>query len=152
MSRRFKSPTMKFGVPLSVPASRYVEHCYGSHGKGYGRTPPRNSAIALILLNAQRQLWRVEGYFPEPHKYVTDALGLGGDGWKILGWRMADASAAWRLRRCRSGVGAVRLSAGAELGGGTLAQHSVRWRQHRRGERLRRGKGCAGAASCAGLS
>jgi hypothetical protein len=46
----------------------------------------------LILLNAQRQLWRVDGYFPEPHKYVTDALGLCGDGWKILGWRMADAS------------------------------------------------------------
>ena len=43
MSRRFKSPTMKFGVPLSVPGSRYVEHCYGKHGKGYGHTPPRNS-------------------------------------------------------------------------------------------------------------
>ena len=46
----------------------------------------------LILINAQRQLWRVDGYFPEPHKYVTDAVGLGGDGWKILGWRMADGS------------------------------------------------------------
>jgi len=92
MSRRYKSSTMKFGVPLSVPGSRYVEHCYGSHGKGYGRTPPRNSSIELILVNDQRQLWRVEGYFPEPHKYVTDAIGLGGDGWKILGWRMADGS------------------------------------------------------------
>lgn len=92
MNRRYKSSTMKFGVPLSVPGSRYVEHCYGSHGKGYGGSPPRNSVIELILLNAQRQLWRVEGYFPEPHKYVTDAVGLGGDGWKLLGWRMADGS------------------------------------------------------------
>ena len=92
MSRRFKSPTMKFGVPLSVPGSRYVEPCYGKHGKGYGHTPPRNSEIVLILINAQRQLWRVDGFFPEPHKYVTDAVGLGGDGWKILGWRMADGT------------------------------------------------------------
>jgi len=92
MSRRFKSATMKFGVPLSVPGSRYVEHCYGKHGKGYGHTPPSNSEIVLILINAQRQLWRVDGYFPEPHKYVTDAVGLDGDGWKILGWRMADGT------------------------------------------------------------
>ena len=92
MSRRYKSSTMKFGVPLSVPGSRYVEHCYGMHGKGYGGCPPRNSTIELILLNAQRQLWRVEGYLPEPHKYVTDAVALGGDGWKLLGWRMADGS------------------------------------------------------------
>src|SRR4051812_9455107 len=77
MSRRFKSPTMKFGVPLSVAGSRYVEHCYGSHGKGYGSTPPRDSAIELILINMQRQLWRVDGYFPEPYKYLTDALELG---------------------------------------------------------------------------
>jgi hypothetical protein len=27
-TRRFKSPTMKFGVPLSVPGSRHVERCY----------------------------------------------------------------------------------------------------------------------------
>jgi len=92
MSRRFKSPTMKFGVPLSVPGSRYVEHCYGMHGKGYGHTPPRNSDIVLILINAQRQIWRVDAYFPGPHKYVTDAVGLGGDGWKILGWKMTDGT------------------------------------------------------------
>lgn len=92
MSRRFTTSTMKFGVPLSVPGSRYVEHCYGKHGKGYGGVPLHDSAIELILINAQRQLWTVEGYFPEPHAYLTDAVGTGGDGWKILGWRMADGS------------------------------------------------------------
>ncbi|MGH8171560.1 MAG: hypothetical protein ACREPX_00340 [Rhodanobacteraceae bacterium] len=90
MSRRFKSPTMKFGVPLSVPGSRYVEHCYAKHGKAYGKTPPDGSTIELILINLQRQLWRVEGFFPHAHTYATDAVGLGGDGWRILGWRMAD--------------------------------------------------------------
>ena len=92
MGRRFKSRTMRFGVPLSVPGSRYVEHCYGKHGKGYGGCPPRGSELELVMINAQRQLWRVAGFFPEPHTYVTDAVGLGGDGWKILGWRMADGS------------------------------------------------------------
>jgi hypothetical protein len=82
---------MRFGVPLSVAGSRYVEHCYGSHGKGYSGTPPRSSAIELILLNAQRQLWFVDGYFPEPHKYLTDAAAPDA-GWRILGWRMADGS------------------------------------------------------------
>lgn len=92
MSRRFKSPTMRFGVPLSVPASLHVERCYGKHGKGYGGCPARGSNIELVLVNAERKIWTVDGYFPEPHKYVTDAVGLGGDGWKILGWRMADGS------------------------------------------------------------
>jgi len=54
-TRRFKSATMKFGVPLSVPGSRYVERCYGKHGKGYARTPPRYSAIELVLINEDRQ-------------------------------------------------------------------------------------------------
>jgi len=63
MSRRFKSPTMRFDVPLSVPSSRYVEHCYGRHGKGFGGCPPRNSELELILINGQRQLWRVGGFF-----------------------------------------------------------------------------------------
>jgi hypothetical protein len=92
MGRRFKSSTMRFGVPLSVPGSRHVKRCYGKHGKGFGGCPPRRSNLELVLVNAERTLWTVDGYFPEPHKYVTDAVGLGGDGWKILGWRMADGS------------------------------------------------------------
>jgi len=33
--------------------------------------------------------WRVDGHFSEPHKYLTEAVGPD-EGWKILGWRMAD--------------------------------------------------------------
>ena len=43
MIRRYKSSTMKFRVPLSVPASRYVEHCYGAHGKGFAGCPPEGA-------------------------------------------------------------------------------------------------------------
>jgi len=91
MSRRYKSATMKFGVPLAVPGSRYVERCYAKHGKAYGHTPPRNSAIELILINNLRQLWTAPGYFPEGHCYLTDAV-TRDSGWRILGWRMADGS------------------------------------------------------------
>jgi hypothetical protein len=70
--RRFKSSTMNFGVPLSVPSSRYIERCYGKHGKGFAGTPPRNSEIELVLINTQRQLWTVDGYFPGPHTYATE--------------------------------------------------------------------------------
>ena len=61
MSRRYKSVTMRFNVPLSVPSSRYVEHCYGRHGKGFAAAPPLGSNLELILINGQRQLWRVDG-------------------------------------------------------------------------------------------
>ena len=56
-TRRFKSATMKFGVPLSVPGSRYVERCYGFHGAARVRSGPIGVAIDLVLINAQRQLW-----------------------------------------------------------------------------------------------
>lgn len=92
MSRRTRSRALRFGVPLSVPGSLHVERCYGKHGKAYGGCPPRNSELKLVLIDAERKLWVVDGFFPEPHLYVTDAVGLGGDGWKILGWRMADES------------------------------------------------------------
>jgi hypothetical protein len=90
-TRRFKSPTMKFGVPLSVPGSRYVERCYGKHGKGYAHTPPRNSGIELVLINESRQLWTVPGHYGDSHQYLTDAT-RHDSGWRILGWRMADGS------------------------------------------------------------
>ena len=92
MSRRFKTGTMRFGVPLSVPASLHVERCYGMHGKGYAGCPPRSSDLDLVLVNAERTLRTVDGFYPEHHKFLTDAVGLGGDGWKILGWRMSDGS------------------------------------------------------------
>lgn len=95
MSRRFKTGTMRFGVPLSVPASLHVERCYGMHGKGYAGCPPRSSDLDLVLVNAERTLRTVDGFYPEHHKFLTDAVGLGGDGWKILGWRMSDGSCRW---------------------------------------------------------
>jgi hypothetical protein len=91
MSRRFKSSTMRFGVPLSVPGSRYVERCYGMHGKSFAGCPHEGSAIELVLVNAQRQLWRVCGSFPERYSYLTDET-THDSGWRILGWRMADGS------------------------------------------------------------
>lgn len=91
VTRRFKSRTMKFGVPLSVPGSRYVELCYGKHGKAYAHTPPRHSAIELVLMNENRQLWNVPGRYEDDHKYLTSAVDLHSD-WRILGWRMADGS------------------------------------------------------------
>ena len=45
MSRRFKSRTMWFGVPLSVPSSRSIERCYGRHGKGFAGCPPPRSEL-----------------------------------------------------------------------------------------------------------
>lgn len=89
--RRFKSSTMKFGVPLAVAGSRYVEPCYGLHGKGYGAHPPRGADIDLILINPCRQLWFACGHFPGPHKYRTDAVPAH-SGWRVLGWRMTDGS------------------------------------------------------------
>jgi len=90
-SRRFKSVTMKFGVPLSVPGSRQVERCYGMHGKGFAGSPEPGTAIDLLLINPLRQVWLAPGYFPERHSYRTDAVERD-SGWRILGWRMADGS------------------------------------------------------------
>ena len=90
-TRRFKSVTMKFGVPLAVRGSRRVERCYAMHGKGFAGSPQPGSAIDLLLINPLRQVWLAPGYFPEPHTYRTDAVECGSD-WRILGWRMADGS------------------------------------------------------------
>jgi hypothetical protein len=37
------------------------------HGKGYGGSPPVDSAIELVLVNAQWQLRRVDGSYPDHH-------------------------------------------------------------------------------------
>jgi hypothetical protein len=90
-TRRFKSATMKFGVPLSVPGSRYVERCYGFHGAAYAHPAPDGAAVDLILINDQRQLLTVWGMRSRAYGYRTDAVGRN-DGWRMLGWRMADGS------------------------------------------------------------
>jgi hypothetical protein len=54
-TRRVKSATMRFGVPLPVPGSRYVEVYYGKHGKAYAQTPLRHSDIELVLMNVRPQ-------------------------------------------------------------------------------------------------
>lgn len=90
-TRRFKSITMKFGVPLSVPGSRHVEWCYGMHGKGFSGSPEAGAAIDLVLLNPLRQVWIAPGHYPDRHAYRTDAVERG-SGWRILGWRMSDGS------------------------------------------------------------
>lgn len=90
-TRRFKSKTMKFGVPLSVPGSRYVEECYGMHGAAAVKSPALGAALDLVLINRQRQLWTASGTHTRSHAYMTDAVGHD-DGWRILGWRMADGS------------------------------------------------------------
>jgi|GEM_PF-2765313 len=91
MSRRYKSATMKFGVPLAVSGSRYVERCYAKHGKAYGKVPPRDTPLELILLNSDRQLLTVTGCCPQDHQFRTDAVAYD-SGWRILGWRVADGS------------------------------------------------------------
>jgi hypothetical protein len=82
---------MKFGVPLSVPGSRYVERCYAEHGKGHVHTPPRDAAIELVLIDESRRLWNVPSHYGDGHRYLTDAVQVE-CGWRILGWRMADGS------------------------------------------------------------
>jgi len=59
MSRRFKSSTFKFRQPLATPQSKRVFHCYATHGKGYGHSPPIGGAdIRILLVNAAREvLW-----------------------------------------------------------------------------------------------
>jgi len=92
-TRRFKSATMKFGVPLAVPGSLYVERCYGKHGKGYAHTPPRHSDLELVLVNESRQLWYTPGRYEDGHAYLTDAPK------RAAGESLAGV---WPTDRCRS--------------------------------------------------
>jgi len=90
-SRRYKSHTMKFGIPLSVAGSRHVEHCYSFHGAAYAHPAPDAAEIELVLINSLRQLWIASGTRTAAGGYRTDAVGQD-DGWRMLGWRMADGS------------------------------------------------------------
>jgi hypothetical protein len=90
-TRRFKSKTMKFGVPLSIAGSRYVERCYSFHGAAYAHPAPDGAEIELVLINALRQLWIASGTRTAAGGYRTDAVGRD-DAWRMLGWRMVDGS------------------------------------------------------------
>jgi len=61
------------------------------HGAGYARGPAEGAAIDLVLINGLRQLWTALGTHPRRHVFRTDAVGRN-DGWRMLGWRMADGS------------------------------------------------------------
>jgi hypothetical protein len=90
-SRRYKSHTMKFGIPLSVAGSRHVERCYGFHGAAYAHPAPDGTEIDLVLINSLLQLWTAPGTRTAAGGYRTDAVEQN-DGWRMLGWRMADGS------------------------------------------------------------
>jgi hypothetical protein len=90
MSRRYKSVTMKFGLPLALPTSRVVFRCYASHGIAYARTPPASSDLILLLVDAQRDARWARGHFVEHHRFLCDDAQDGA--WERLGWIMADGS------------------------------------------------------------
>lgn len=75
-------------VPLAVPGSRRVEHCYALHGKARGRGPGRNSHVELVLVDGERDVRNVLGYHHAPDRFACDVE----PGWHVLGWRMADGS------------------------------------------------------------
>ena len=93
MSRRFKSATMKFGVPLALPTSRRVLHCYASHGKAYGFALPRSypCAVRILAVNGARETRWEDGVYEEPHRWKCPAL-AGHEEWRRLGWAMPDGS------------------------------------------------------------
>jgi len=61
--------------------------------------PPHGSAIELVLINAQRQLWRVDGYF-FPHSYLTEAVGPVGSPLRYFDLRCSGHRAPHRRRAC----------------------------------------------------
>jgi hypothetical protein len=93
MSRRFKSKTMKFGIPLATPESKRVFHCYASHGKAYGAAVPRNwpCPVRMLCVNTARETRWEDGIYEELNRWKCPALA--GDGtWKRLGWLPLDDS------------------------------------------------------------
>jgi hypothetical protein len=94
MSRRFKSATRKFGLPLVTAESKRVFHCYASEGKGYGfAAGPRAwpTPVRILLVNAARGVRWEDGLYSEPHHWECNAV-AGQDGWRRLGWTMPDDS------------------------------------------------------------
>jgi hypothetical protein len=81
---------MKFGLPLAGPDQKVIFHCYASHGISYARTPPRDSALILLIVNTQRVARWSPGHFVDHHQFLCDDAQDGT--WKRLGWIMANGS------------------------------------------------------------
>jgi hypothetical protein len=76
-------------VPLAVPSSRTVATCYAAHGKGRHHCAWVGARIELVLVNAARAMRVVDGLQIGSWRAASAAVATG-DGWRILGWRMAN--------------------------------------------------------------
>ena len=66
MARRSKYSGMQFNLPLTLPTSTRVFHCYASEGKGYGfAVGPRDwpMAVRILLVNAAREVRWDDGVY-----------------------------------------------------------------------------------------
>jgi len=91
---RYKSRTMRFGLPLALADSKRVFYCYASHGKGYGfASGPRTCpcAVRILAVNSARETRWEDGVYVSPHRWSCPAFS-GKDEWRRLGWIMADGS------------------------------------------------------------
>ncbi len=77
-------------VPLSVPGSRRIEHCYAMPGKG-GGVLAREVRVELVLLDEGRDVWNVLGMRHDARRFSSSSLPAD-PAWRVLGWRMADGS------------------------------------------------------------
>ncbi len=90
MGRR-RSGRIDFHKPLSTPDSKVVFHCYASHGKGFGKVPPWNSALRVLAFRRDtREVQWVDALYTAGGNWHCDELR--GKGWVRLGWTMADDS------------------------------------------------------------
>lgn len=77
-------------VPLALPGSRCVEHCYAVHGKG-GCETARSARVELVLVDEARDVWNVLGFHAGADRFASDAVDCDAN-WRVLGWRMADGT------------------------------------------------------------
>ena len=79
MARRHR---IDFNKPLSGPDSKVVYHCYASHGKAFGKTPPWGAKIMELAFNRDtREVKWVESEFGARYaEYFCDEMrGVAGD-------------------------------------------------------------------------
>ena len=81
----------EFNKPLSGPQSKTVIRCYASHGIGYGKDAPPNSAIRLVAINAAREVRWVDAFYCALKGYVCEEM-TGARDWRRLGYVLADGS------------------------------------------------------------